>query len=78
MNKREKLQLSNQVVGWLSGEIAQVNHIIKRLKETKHIEGYCVGQYSFDNLDYLENKLKELECRSVFESRNIKKIRYED
>lgn len=78
MNKREKLQLSNHVVGWLSGEIAQVNHIIKRLRETSHVKGYGVGGYCVDDLDHLENRLKELECRSGFESRNIKRIRYED
>jgi hypothetical protein len=78
MNKREKLQLSNEVIGWLSKEVTEIRHIIKRIKATSHIEGYMVGEYDKDDLDYLEEKIKELECRSAFESRNIKKIRYED
>jgi uncharacterized coiled-coil protein SlyX len=78
MNKRQKLQMSNEVVCWLSKEITQVKYIIERLKETSHIKGYMVGEYDADDLNYLEEKVKELECRSGFESRNIKKIRYED
>jgi uncharacterized coiled-coil protein SlyX len=78
MNKRQKLQLSNEVICWLSKEVTQVRHIIERLKETSHIKDYMVGEYSIEDLDYLEEKIKELECRSAFESRNIRKIRYED
>lgn len=78
MNKRQKLQLSNEVICWLSKEVTQIRHIIERLKETSHIKGYMVGEYDIDDLDFLEEKIKELECRSAFESRNIRKIRYED
>lgn len=77
MNKIQKLQLSNEVVCWLSKETAQIQYIIKRLKDTAHIKGYLVGGYSINDIELLEEKIKELECRSSFESRNIKKIRYE-
>jgi hypothetical protein len=78
MNKNQKLQLSNGVIGWLSKEITEAKHIIKRLKETSHIEGYMVGEYDKDDITYLKKKVKELECRSRFEQLNIKRIRYED
>jgi hypothetical protein len=77
MNKKQKLQLCNTTIIWLSKEVAEVSYIIERLKKTSHIKGYTVGQYSMDDIDILEYKLKELNCRSDFESRNIKRIRDE-
>jgi hypothetical protein len=78
MNKEEKLQISNNVICWLSKETTKVKHIIRRLEDTLHIEGYMVDGCSADDLDLLNEKLKELECRTDFETRNINRIRYED
>jgi hypothetical protein len=77
MTKREKLQISNTTINFLGKEIADITYIIARIKQTTHIEGYQVGGYGIEDIDRLEIKLKELNGRSLFESRNIKSIKDE-
>jgi len=75
MSKNEKIQLSHSVIEWLSSEITEIEHIIKKLKNTDLLTAEDREIYDSDDLDYLEMKLEELNQRSVFEEKNLKQLR---
>jgi hypothetical protein len=75
MNRFEHIKLSHSVIEWLSHEIIEVENIIKKLKNPEMLTQEDKELYHFDDLDYLENKLNELNQRSVFEAKNLKKLR---
>ena len=77
MSKNEKIQLSHSVIEWLSSEITEIEHIIKKLKNTDLLTAEDREIYDSDDLDYLESKLDELNKRSVFEAKNLKRLRLE-
>jgi hypothetical protein len=75
MSKTEKLKLSHSVIEWLSQEITEVDNVIRKLKNNIELSADEKDMYDIDDLDYLENKLEELNQRSVFEAKNLKKLR---
>jgi cell division protein FtsB len=75
MSKNEKIQLSHSVIEWLSSEITEIEHIIKKLKNTDLLTAEDREIYDSDDLDYLESKLDELNRRSTFEEKNLKMLR---
>jgi hypothetical protein len=75
MSKNEKIQLSHSVIQWLSQEITEVEHIIKKLKNTDLLTAEDCELYDSDDLDYLEMKLEELNQRSIFEAKNLKRLK---
>jgi hypothetical protein len=75
MNKIEKLKLSHLTIDWLSREITDVEHIIKKLKTPEKMTKEDHELYDSTDLDYLEIKLFELNQRSVFEAKNLKNLR---
>lgn len=75
MSKFEHIKLSHSVIEWLSQEIIEVENIIKKLKNPEMLSQEDKELYHFDDLDYLENKLNELNQRSVFEAKNLKKLK---
>jgi hypothetical protein len=75
MSKTEKLKLSHSVIEWLSQEITEVDNVIRKLKNNIELSADEKDMYDIDDLDYLENKLEELNKRSVFEAKNLKKLR---
>jgi len=77
MSKKERLKISHSVIEWLSQEITEVEHIIKKIKNDASLTEEEREIYDCDDLDYLENKLNELNQRSSFEAKNLKKISLE-
>jgi hypothetical protein len=77
MSKNEKIQLSHSVIEWLSSEITEIEHIIKKIKNTDLLTAEDCEMYDSDDLDYLELKLEELNRRSTFEAKNLKRLRME-
>ena len=76
MSKNEKLQLSHETIKWLSSEIVEIEHTIKKIKKGT-LEVSDEELYQADDLDYLEIRLNELYQRSAFESKNMKKLKLE-
>ena len=75
MSKVEHIKLSHSVIEWLSHETTEVEHIIKKLKNTALLTPEDRELYDCTDLDYLETRLDELNKRSAFEARNLKKLR---
>ena len=77
MSKTEKIKLSHITIDWLSHEITEVEHIIKKLKKPELLTEEDKELYDFDDLDYLEIRLNELNQRTNFETKNLKMLRME-
>lgn len=77
MNKKEKIKLSHSVIEWLSKEITEIEHVIKKLKNPSLVMDKNHELYDLDDLDYLELKLEELNQRSAFEAKNLKRLTIE-
>jgi len=75
MSKNEKIKISHSVIEWLSQEITEVDNVIRKLKNNIELSTEEKDMYDIDDLDYLENKLEELNKRSTFEAKNLKKLR---
>ena len=75
MSRNEKIQMSYSVIEWLSTEITEVEHIITKLKNTALLTSEDREIYDCTDLDCLENRLDELNQRSAFEAKNLKKLR---
>ena len=75
MNRFEHIKLSYSVIEWLSSEITEIENIIRKLKNPELLTPEDKEIYDFTDLDYLENKLNELNQRSVFEAKNLKKLK---
>ena len=77
MSKTEKIKLSHITIDWLSHEITEAEHIIKKLKKPELLTEEDKELYDFDDLDYLEIRLNELNQRTNFETKNLKMLRME-
>jgi hypothetical protein len=75
MSKSEQLQISHDTIKWLSEEITEVEHTIKKIKANSGLTPDDEMIYDTSDLDALEERLSELNQRSVFESKNLKKIK---
>ncbi len=75
MTKIEKIKLSHLTIDWLSHEITEVEHIINKLKTPEKMTKEDHELYDSTDLDFLETRLNELNQRSVFETKNLKRLR---
>lgn len=77
MNKNEKIQLSYSVIEWLSKEVTDIEHIVRKLRNPKLLNTEDKELYDIDDLDHLEMRLDELDKRSDFEVKNLKRLKLE-
>ncbi len=75
MNKAEQLQISHDTIKWLSEEITEVEHVIKKIKANAGLSEEEKELYDTSDLDDLETRLDELNQRSCFEAKNLKKLK---
>lgn len=75
MSSFEKIKISHSVIEWLSQEITEVEHIIKKLKNNSEMSQEEKEIYDIEDLNLLENKLEELNKRTAFEAKNLKKLK---
>ncbi|NBO98729.1 MAG: hypothetical protein EBU90_01195 [Proteobacteria bacterium] len=75
MNKAEQLQISHDTIKWLSEEITEVEHTIKKIKANAGLSEDEKELYDTSDLDDLETRLDELNQRSCFEAKNLKKLK---
>jgi hypothetical protein len=74
MSKNEKIQLSYSVIEWLSREVTDIEHIIRKLRNPNLLTKEDKELYDLDDLDHLEMRLDELNRRSDFEAKNLKRL----
>jgi hypothetical protein len=74
MSKNEKIQLSYSVIEWLSKEVTDIEHIIRKLRNPNLLTNEDRELYDVDDLDNLEMRLDELNKRSDFEAKNLKRL----
>jgi len=75
MSKNEKIQLSYSVIEWLSKEVTDIEHIIKKIRNPNLLTKEDRELYDVDDLDNLEMRLDELNRRSDFEAKNLKRLK---
>jgi hypothetical protein len=75
MSKNEKIQLSYSVIEWLSKEVTDIEHIIRKLRNPNLLTDEDRELYDIDDLDHLEMRLDELNRRSDFEAKNLKRLK---
>jgi hypothetical protein len=75
MSKSEQLQISHDTIKWLSEEITEVEHTIKMIRANAGLNTNEEVFYDTTDLDDLQTRLNELNRRSSFEAKNLKKIK---
>jgi uncharacterized coiled-coil protein SlyX len=74
MTKAEKLQISNLTLNWLSQQVTEIQFYLDKIRKSEDLSS---DDYLYDesDLDNLEIRLNELNARTEFEAKNLKKIK---